>query len=125
MCNEKRKEYDYRFLDYRLDQLAQQINKGLTKLEQETTANNKEVVQILQTMQEGQNEQNKQLVQLQQRQNNIESQIERIDELKEEVTTNKTQITNIERRLEIYQAVLIGVTISVVASIIILVIQLI
>lgn len=127
MCNEQNdhEKYDYRFLAYRLDQLEQHINKGLTRLEQETTANNKEVIQLLQTMQEGQNEQNKQLVELQQRQVYFETRLKKIDAINTEVTKNKTQIQNIERRLSIYQAVLIGITISVIASTIMLVIQMI
>lgn len=130
MCNEKQDKkidtgYDYRFLDFRLDQLQEQITKGLTKLEQESQANNKEVIQILQTMQEGQNEQNKQLVELRQRQSNTEIQLKRLDAMREKIAEHSTDILNMERRLGIYQTVLIGVTISVVASAIILLVQLI
>ena len=50
---------DYRFLDYRLTQLEQNLRKGQEKIEQETAQNYKELIQMLRTMQENNNEKNR------------------------------------------------------------------
>ena len=52
---------DYRFIDYRLNQLETNLRKGQEKLEREQQNNYKEIMHLLQVMQEGNNEQNKQL----------------------------------------------------------------
>lgn len=98
---------DYRFILYRIDQL-----------ETGEKENFKQIMQMLQVMQEGQTEQSNKIIELSQRQYALEEKTKRIDILKEELATNKTEIINIDRRLGLYQTVLIGVTISVVASII-------
>ena len=112
MCNENKEKdqqeiKDYRFILYRIDQL-----------ENEEKENFKQIMQMLKLMQEGQNEQSNKIIELTQRQYTLEEKTKRIDTLKEELTTHKTEIRNIDRRLQLYQTVLIGVTISVVGSII-------
>lgn len=125
MCNEKmNKEQlkDYRFIDYRLDQLELRITKGLEKLETEQAENNKEILRTLQLMQEGQNEQNKTLIELSTRQENMEQKVQCIDRLREIATKNTTEIREVERRLEIYKQLLLvvgtGVAVALITEIV-------
>ena len=97
---------DYRFLDYRLTQLEQNLRKGQEKIEQETAQNYKELIQMLHTMQENNNEQNKQLIEVNQRQKTVEEKMRCIDKLREVATKNTTEIKDIERRIEIYKQIL-------------------
>jgi len=103
--NDTGTHYDYRFLDYRLDQLEHKIGKGLDRLELEQTNNYKEILKTLQLMQDGNNEQNKQLVEISQRQQSMEEQLKCIDRLKEVATSHKEQINNIYHRFAIYQKI--------------------
>lgn len=124
MCNEnKDKEvnketYDYRFFDYRLDKLEQELQKGLQKIERDYADNNKELMKMLQIVQENNNEQNKTLVELSQRQKSIEEQMQCVDRLKEVATENRTRIKEVERRLQIYQQILFGIGIGVIVALI-------
>ena len=128
MCNEKTKqvnketEYDYRFLEYRLDQLENNLLRGQEKLEQEQNQNYQELIKMLQLVQEGNNKQNQQLVELAQKTKALESQYTCIDKLKEATTTHNTEIQNITRRMEIYKQILFvvgtGVAISLLGQII-------
>lgn len=124
MCNketidrDKDKELDYRFFDYRLTKLEQEISRGLQKLEHETNTQNKEVMKMLQLMQENNNEQNKTLVQLGQRQVSIEEKMTCIDKLKDVATENRTRIKEIERRLEVYKQILFVVGTGVALALI-------
>ena len=97
---------DYRFIDYRLNQLEQNLRKGQEKLEQEQNQNYKELIQMLQVMQEANNEQNKQLIEVIQRQKTVEEKMQCIDKLREVATKNTTEIKDIERRIEIYKQIL-------------------
>lgn len=97
---------DYRFIDYRLDQLELNLRKGQERLEHEYRETYQQILQTLQTMQDGQNEQNKSLIELSQRQQAIEEKIGCIDELKKAATRNTSRIKNIERRIDIYKQVL-------------------
>ena len=118
----QKKQHDYRFLDYRLDQLEINLRKGQEKLEQDQTNNYKELIKMLQLVQEGNNEQNKQLVELAQRQKSVEEKIPCIDSLKEVATKHNTEIKDLERRLEIYKQILMlvgtGVIISLISQIV-------
>jgi hypothetical protein len=113
---------DYRFIDYRLNQLEQNLRKGQEKLEQEQNNNYKELMHILQVMQEANNEQNKQLIEVIQRQKTVEEKMQCIDKLKEVATKNRTEIHEIERRLEIYKQILFvvgtGVAIALITELI-------
>lgn len=99
--------YDYRFLDYRLDQLERKIDEGMGKLEARQTNNYQELIKMLQLMQEGNNKQNQQLVEIQQRQQTLENQIKSIDNLKDATVSHKEQINNIYHRLGVYQKIFI------------------
>ena len=128
MCNEKNKqntketEHDYRFLEYRLDQLETNLRKGQEKLEIEQKNNYNGLIKILQVLQEGNNEQNKQLVELSQRQKSVEEKLPCIDSLKEVATKHNTEIKELERRMEIYKQILMlvgtGVIISLLSQVI-------
>lgn len=99
--------YDYRFLDYRLDQLERKIDEGMGKLEARQTNNYQELIKMLQLMQEGNNKQNQQLVEIQQRQRTLEDKMKCIDNLKDVAVSQREQIQNINRRLGVYQRIFI------------------
>lgn len=113
---------DYRFIDYRLNQLETNLRKGQEKLEQEQQNNYKELIQMLQVMQEANNEQNKQLIEVIQRQKTVEEKMQCIDKLREVATKNTTEIKDIERRIEIYKQILFvvgtGAAIALITEII-------
>lgn len=104
---------DYRFILYRLDQL-----------EVSEKENFKEIMKMLQVMQQGQNEQNKTIIELNQRMYAVEEKIKCIDKLKEAAATRKTEVNNLYRRLDIYKAVLIGISITVVGTLLIQILRL-
>lgn len=113
---------DYRFIDYRLNQLEQNLRKGQEKLEREQQNNYKEIMHLLQVMQENNNEQNKQLIEVVQRQKTVEEKMGCIDKLREVATKNTTEIKDIERRIEIYKQILFvvgtGAAIALITEII-------
>ena len=113
---------DFRFIDYRLNQLETNLRKGQEKLEQEQQNNYKEIMHLLQVMQEGNNEQNKQLIEVVQRQKTVEEKMRCIDKLREVATKNTTEIKDIERRIEIYKQILFvvgtGAAIALITEII-------
>ena len=113
---------DYRFIDYRLNQLETNLRKGQEKLEREQQNNYKEIMHLLQVMQEGNNEQNKQLIEVVQRQKTVEEKMACIDKLREVATKNTTEIKDIERRIEIYKQILFvvgtGAAIALITEII-------
>lgn len=115
MCNEKNKtepelthqpDKDFRFMEYRLNQLELNLRKGQEKLEQEYKDSNKQIIDTLALIQENNNELNKNLIELAQRQSNTENKLNNIDKLLETTTINTTQITELKRRLEIYKQIL-------------------
>jgi len=109
---------DYKFIDYRLNQLETNLRKGQEKLEQEQQNNYKEIMHLLQVMQEGNNEQNKQLIEVVQRQKTVEEKMQCIDKLREVATKNTTEINEIERRLEVYKQILFVVGTGVAIALI-------
>lgn len=119
---EKTIDEDYKFIDYRLNQLETNLRKGQEKLEQEQQNNYKEIMHLLQVMQEGNNEQNKQLIEVVQRQKTVEEKMACIDKLREVATKNTTEIKDIERRIEIYKQILFvvgtGAAIALITEII-------
>ena len=127
MCNEKteKERYDYRFLDYRLDQIEIGINKKLEKLEAGQVLNNKELTKMLQALQENNNEQNKQLVEIRQRQKNMEEKLLCVDKLKEVATSHNQQIIALRNRLDVYKEILFLVAGTAVSGLIMAVLGLI
>ena len=63
-------------------------------------------------------EQNKQLVELHQRQINVEEKVSCINRLREVATKNRTNIHEIERRLEVYKQILFVVGTGVAIALI-------
>ena len=111
MCNENNEKEltsteAYKFIEYRLDQLETNLRKGQEKLEADAKHNNKEIMQLLHQNNQTLLEQNKQLVELQQRQINVEEKVSCINRLREVATKNRTNIHEIERRLEVYKQIL-------------------
>ena len=109
---------EYKFIEYRLDQLEQNLRKGQEKLEADAKHNNEEIMQLLQQNNQTLLEQNKQLVELQQRQINVEEKVSCINRLREVATKNRTNIHEIERRLEVYKQILFVVGTGVAIALI-------
>lgn len=123
MCNEDNKKEltsteAYKFIEYRLDQLEQNLRKGQEKLESDAKHNNKEIMQLLQQNNQTLIEQNKQIVELSQRQINVEEKVSCINRLREVATKNRTEINEIERRLEVYKQILFVVGTGVAIALI-------
>ena len=76
---------------------------------------------MLQQMQEANNEQNQKIIEVIQRQKTVEEKMQCIDKLKEVATKNRTEIHEIERRLEVYKQILFvvgtGVAIALLSEI--------
>lgn len=109
---------EYKFIEYRLDQLEQNLRKGQEKLESDAKHNNEEIMHLLQQNNQTLIEQNKQLVELQQRQINVEEKVSCINRLREVATKNRSNIHEIERRLEIYKQILFVVGTGVAIALI-------
>lgn len=119
MCNEQskqNKQEEQRFIDYRLTQLEINLNKSLTKLEQERKQEYNLIQDSLKTLQNGINSQSRTLIELEQKEKALEEKLVCIDKLKEAATKNTTRVHNIERRLDIYKQVLIAVAGGVVIA---------
>lgn len=122
MCNEQSKtknREEQRFIDYRLTQLEINLNKSLTKLEQEQQEYNRIIQDSLKTLQEGINSQSRTLIELEQKEKALEEKLVCIDKLKEAATKNTTRVHNLERRIDIYKQVLIVVAGGVVTALLI------
>lgn len=120
MCNETKEpslNKDYRFIDYRLDQLEQNLSKGQERLEKEYKEQNEQIMKTLQIMQEGQNQQNQTLTELKQRVVTLEEKRGAVDKLKEVAARDTTRITELERRLDLYKVVIVGIVITVIGTV--------
>lgn len=123
MCNEKTNnnnnhEKDYRFLDYRLNQLETTLKTGQEKIEQEQKQNYNELLKILQQLQEGNSTQNQNLTELNTRIKSVEQKMPNIDALEKTTTSHAKQIENLERRLDIYKQITTGIGIALIGTII-------
>lgn len=110
MCNEKNKkdpseEYDYRFLDYRLTQLENNLRKGQEKLEVEQQNNYRELIQLLQAMQENNQEQTRQIVEVIQKQEALADKMKCLDKLKDAAVSHKEKINTLDHRLDVYKQI--------------------
>lgn len=125
MCNKQKSNptppheeiKDYRFIDYRLDQLEHNLRQGQERLEQEYKEQNRQIMQTLTAMQDGLNQQNSSIVELTQRVYSLEEQSACIDKLREATVKNTTEIHELERRMDIYKQILVGVIVALGASI--------
>lgn len=111
---------DYRFLDYRLDQLGNQIETGLTRIEEEQKQYNLQVMNTLQKLQEGQNKTYENIAQLRQRQIDMEDKLHCIDKLREATSRNSERIKNnnqsTNHRIDVIQKILIAVATVAVSA---------
>ena len=124
MCNEKQHdEEEYRFMDYRLDQLEKNLERGIQKIEQEQRRNNTEVMKTLQTMQEGINDTTRTLIVHEGKLNSIEEKSKCLETLKKETTKQAQQIKTLYSRMATYRQILMGVGVTAVAAIIVEVIK--
>lgn len=97
---------DYRFIDYRLDQLEHNLQKGQERLEQESKRNYEEILKTLRAMQQSQTEQNKQLIIHEGKLTRIEEKIQKIDHLNDASTESKQEIINIHHRLGVIRKIM-------------------
>ena len=119
MCNEQQGKEEYRFLDYRLDQLENNLRKGQERLEIEYKEQNKQIMQTLTMMQESMGQHNTAIVEVTQRISSLEQKGGSIDTIRDRTTKHHEQIKELERRLDIYKQVLIALSVTVVGAIII------
>lgn len=110
---------DYRFIDYRLTQIENNLRQGQERLEQEYKEQNKQIMQTLTAMQEGLNQQNSSIVELTQRVYSLEGQSTCVDKIREATVKNTTEIKDLERRMDIYKQILVGVIVTLGASILV------
>ena len=112
MCNEKNNtkiqtpEYDYRFIDYRLTQLEQNLRKGQEKLETDQTQNYKEILQALQALQKDNHTQNQTLTELKQRITQLEQNNNCFERIKEKTIEHNKEIKRLTERLDIYKQII-------------------
>ena len=122
MCNQTKKTSneeridDYRFIDYRLDQLEKNLAEGQRRLEKEYKESNKQILKTLELMQESNNKQNQQLVELTQRLHTLEDKTQCIDKLKEVTTQHGEEIRTLYKRIDIYKQILMGVGVGVLLA---------
>lgn len=107
--NTPTEQNDYRFIDYRLNQLEQKIERGLDNIEQEQRRYNIEVMKTLQTLQEGQNKTTESIAKLRQRLDDMDEQMKCIDKLKEAAHTNTAKIKAANHRIDVIQKILFAV----------------
>ena len=111
MCNEKNNKKwdqvnDYRFLDYRLNQLEFKLGEGLKKIEEEQKGYNVQVMETLQRLQEGQHKTYETIAQLKQRTTDLEQRMECIDKLKEAANKNTERNKHLTHRINVIQKIL-------------------
>jgi uncharacterized FlgJ-related protein len=121
MCNEKNNKKedqvnDYRFLDYRLNQLELKLGEGLKKIEEEQKEYNLQVMETLQRLQEGQNKTYETIAQLEQRTLNLEQRITCIDNLKKAANKNTERNKHLNHRINVIQKILFMVGAAAVSG---------
>ena len=124
MCNEnKQEEEEYRFMDYRLDQLEKNLEREIQKIEQEQRRNNTEIMKTLQTLQEGVNNTTRTLIVHEGKLNSIEEKSKCLEELKKETTKQAQQIKTLYSRMSTYRQLLMGVGIAALGAVLIEIIK--
>lgn len=100
---------DYKFIDYRLTQLENKLEKGLESIEQEQRTYQLEVMKTLHCLQEGQNKTSENMAKVQQRIETLEHNERYIDNLKDAARTNTTSIEAVNHRVDVVQKILFAV----------------
>lgn len=134
MCNNKknnnttntltREELEnYRFLDYRLTQIEQNLQAGQKRLEQETQRQNQQIITILNTLQEQSLTNQENITLLKTKVHNLEKDHTCLEKLKEAAHTNSTKLQEHHRRLDIYKQILLTIGTTAATSLILALIQ--
>ncbi len=100
---------DYKFIDYRLTQLENKLEKGLSNLEQDHRRNTTEIMKTLQTLQLGQSKTGEAMAKMQQRINTLEQNQHCIEKLKDAANKNITKIEAANHRIDVVQKILFAV----------------
>ena len=100
---------DYKFIDYRLTQLENKLEKGLSNLEQDHRRNTTEITKLLQTLQLGQSKTSEAMAKMQQRINTLEQNQHSIEKLKDTSNKNITLIEATNHRIDVVQKILFAV----------------
>ena len=107
---------DYRFLDYRLNQLELKLERGLEQIETEQRRYNIEVMKTLQTLQEGQHKTTENMAKVQQHIDGIEEKLKCIDKLKDVASKNTARITAVNHRVDVVQKILFAVATAAISA---------
>ena len=100
---------DYKFIDYRLTQLENKLEKGLHNLEQDHRRNTTEIMKTLQTLQLGQTKTGEAMAKMQQRINTLEQNQHSIEKIKDTSNNNITRIEATNHRIDVVQKILFAV----------------
>jgi len=107
---------DYRFLDYRLNQLELKLERGLEQIETEQRRYNIEVMKTLQTLQEGQHKTTENMAKVQQHIQDMEEKLKCIDKLKDVASKNTARITAVNHRVDVVQRILFAVATAAISA---------
>ena len=107
---------DYRFLDYRLNQLELKLERGLEQIETEQRRYNIEVMKTLQTLQEGQNRTTENMAKIRQHIDDMEEKLKCIDKLKDVASKNTARITAVNHRVDVVQKILFAVATAAISA---------
>ena len=107
--NEQNPREDYRFLDYRLTQLENKLERGLEQIETEQRRYNLEVMQTLQQLQEGQNKTTETMAKVRQRLDDMDEKIKTIDTLKDKSSEHTQAVKAVNHRVDVVQKILFAV----------------
>ena len=100
---------NYKFIDYRLTQLENKLEKGLENIEQEQRRYNTDVMNTLQTLQLGQSKTGEAMAKVQQRIETLEQNQNCIEKLKDAANKNITRIEAANHRIDVVQKILFAV----------------
>jgi CHASE3 domain sensor protein len=107
---------EYRFLDYRLNQLETKLERGLDNIEQDQRRYNIEVMKTLQTLQEGQNRTTENMAKVRQHIDDMEEKLKCIDKLKDVASKNTARITAVNHRVDVVQKILFAVATAAISA---------
>ena len=101
---------DYRFLNYRLNQLELNLRKGIEKIETDNQTYNTQLMQTLQQLQTGQSKTYEAMAQIKQRQDNLEEKMACVESLKKNSIKHDERIKNVNdntnHRIDVIQKIL-------------------
>ncbi len=121
---------DYRFLNYRLNQLELNLRKGIEKIETDNQNYNSQLMQTLQQLQTGQSKTYEAMAQIKQRQDNLEEKMACVESLKKNSIKHDERIKNVNdntnHRIDVIQKILfivastaIGAAVTAIFSVVV------